>query len=292
MSVDRLAELLDAAATVPQQYRMPPLAEIHGRVRRRRARLAVVASAVLVVALVGGVGIAWAAAVGPLRGLPGASPSRSLASVPADPTALPWGAALVARDDRTITVHAGPDGGCQEFASPRATVSVQDSGQVVIAVHARVVAAADCGVDGSVQLTVTLPSPLGTRAVRDGSTGAVRPLFHERYLPRLPADQWHPVPHVSWGGAAWDSWFSGYNGPGGTVIYFWASPTDPVTQLPVAGSVRLGTRDGVISGSEQALWQVVWHAGGASYCLEFEPREGTSMTLPEFRQLLTTLTWS
>ena len=131
---------------------------------------------------------------------------------------------MVSRDDRTITVHTGPEyGGCHEFASPRATVSVQDGGQVVIAVHARVVTTSQCGVNDSVQLTVTLPAPLGTRAVRDASTASVRPVFRERYLPQLPAQQWSPIPHMSWDATS-DSWFSGYNGPQGTEINFTASP--------------------------------------------------------------------
>src|SRR3954447_13927340 len=100
--MDTLAELLDTAARVPQRYRMPPLAEIRGRARRRRrARIAVLASTALVVVLVGGLGIAGAASVGPLARLP----VGSRATVAVDPTALPWGAAMVSRDDRTITVH-------------------------------------------------------------------------------------------------------------------------------------------------------------------------------------------
>jgi len=212
--------------------------------------------------------------------------------VPADTTALPWGAAMVSRDDRTITVHTGPGyGGCEQFESPRATASFQDGGQVVIAVHARVVTAAECGVNDSVQLTVTLSTALGTRTVRDAATGGTRPVFRERYLPQLPAGQWTPIPHVSWDSTS-DSWFRGYNGPQGTEINFTASPRNPVNSLPVVTTVRLGTREGIIAGSELSVWQVIWHADGSSYRLEFVPREGDTMTLAEFRQLLTTLTWS
>jgi hypothetical protein len=305
VSVNRLGELLDVAAEVPQRYRTPALAGIQRRVRRRRATIAATASAVLVVVVLGGFGIARAVAVGPVThppAGPGASPTpspiasaASLAPVPADATALPWSAAMVSRDEQTITVHSGAGDlrGCKRLDSPRAEVTVQDAGQVVIAVRARVVAAADCtdATNDSVNLTVTLPATLGTRAVRDAATGAAGTVFRERDLPQLPVG-WSPVPQVSWGsGSAY--WFDGYNGPNGTGIRLSATPGNTVgSATDSAHKVRLGTRQGVISGGDGGLWAVAWQADGSTYKLDFEPVEGGSMSLYEFTQLLGRMTWS
>jgi hypothetical protein len=208
-------------------------------------------------------------------------------------TTLPWGAAMVSRDDRTITVHtgAGDMRSCQQLDSPRAEVTVQDAGQVVIAVRARVVPATDCSLadNDSVKLTVTLPAALGTRTLRDAAGGAPA-VYHERYLPQLPAD-WFPIPYVSWESPS-QSWLNGYNGPQGTGIHFTASPGSTVGSADSAHTVRLGTRQGVITGGEQGLWDVTWLADGSTYELGFEPAEGGSMTLDGFKQLLATLTWS
>ena len=316
MSVDRLGELLDAAtAEVPQRYRTPPLADIHRRVRRRRASLATTASALLVVALLGGLGIARATARGP-AGRPPAGPALSpttptapssvpssvapsavpsasapLAPVPTDATALPWLAAIVSRDDRTVTVHTGA-GPCKQLVRPSAEATVQDAGQVVIAAHGQVADVADCSADtDSVQLTVTLSAALGTRTVRDARTGAAATVFRERYLPRLPAAQWSPVPVVSWSSTA-VAWFTGYNGPRGAQIDLTAVlKVDPDDSQDTVTTVPLGTRQGLVSGTDKTNWRVTWQADGATYSLRYAPVEGGGMTLDEFKQLLTTLTW-
>ena len=298
MSVNRLGDLLDAAAEVPQRYRTPALADIRRRVRRRRATVAAAASAVLVVVVLGGLGIARAVAVGPVT-RPPAGPSAlpaapSLTPVPADPTSLPWGAAMVSRDDRTVTVHTGAGmHNCKRLESPRADVTVQDAGQVVIAVGAGVAASADCDDAGndSVKLTVTLPAALGARTVLDALTGVARPVYRERYLPQLPAG-WSPVPYVAWESTS-VNWLSGYNGPNGTSIQFTASPGSTVgSASDSAHKPRLGTRQGVITGGDRGIWDVTWAADGSTYKLEFVPTEGGTMSLDEFRHLLTTLTWS
>ena len=273
------------------------------QVRRRRATIAAAASAVLVAVVLGGFGIARAVAVGPVTrppAGPGASPTpssvaSSLATLPADATALPWGAAMVSRDDRTVTVHtgAGDQRDCKRLDSPRADVTVQDAGQVVIAVHARMVAATDCSnvENYSVKLTVTLPAVLGTRTVRDAATGAAAPVYYERYLPQLPAG-WSRVPFEDWESPS-AYWFLGYNGPHGTGVRLMATPGNTVgSAADSAHKVRLGTRPGVISGGSGGLWAVSWQADGSTYKLDFEPAEGGSMSLYEFTQLLATMTWS
>jgi hypothetical protein len=306
VSVNRLGELLDAAAEVPQRYRTPPLAGIRRRVRRRRATIAAAASAVLVVAVLGGLGIARAVAVGPDTGLPAGpgatgAPSSVASSVaasgaaardplPAGATAVPWAAALVLRDDRTITVHSGAGGNCKQLVSPRAEVTVQNAVQVVIAVHALVVAAADCSVaaNNSVQLTVTLPADLGTRTVWDPASGFARTVYHERYLPQLPADQWSPVGATSWPSNV-DSWYRTYDGPDGGEIVLTGSSQSPGGS---SNAVAIGSRLGLIGGSDKTTWWVTWQVDGLSYSLRYVPAEGGSMTLDEFKRLLTTLAWS
>jgi hypothetical protein len=56
-------------------------------------------------------------------------------------------------------------------------------------------------------------------------------------------------------------------------------------------TVRLGTRQGLVTGTEKTTWRVTWQADGTTYSLRYVPGEGRSMTLDEFKQLLTTLTW-
>jgi hypothetical protein len=302
MSMDRLGELLETAtAEVPLRYQSPSLADIHRRVRRRRATLAATASAVLVVAVLGALGIARAMAGGPGLGQLPAGPAApwtpspvapsvagSEALAPTDPTALPWLSAMVSRDDRTVTVHTGA-GSCKQLVSPRADATVQEAGQVVIAVHANVIDSADCTANtDSLQLAVTLSADLGTRTVRDAATGAGRTVFRERDLPQLPAAQWSPVPVVSWPSNN-PGWVSSYNGPHGGEIELTASPgTGPADPGGAATTVRLGTRQGLVTGTDKVTWQADW----STYTLEYIPGEGGSMTLDNFKQLLAALTWS
>jgi hypothetical protein len=87
-------------------------------------------------------------------------------------------------------------------------------------------------------------------------------------------------------------WISGYNGPNGASIHFTGSPTDPPGRQPTVTTVRLGTRQGVITGNGAPLWIVTWHADGSTYRLDYDPTEGDSLTLAGFKRLLTTMTWS
>jgi hypothetical protein len=296
MRAEQLSELLDAAtAEVPQRYQTAPLAEIHRRVRRRRATLAATASAVLVAMVLGGLGIARAVAGGPAPHLPagpaGSPTVASAAPVPSGATPLPWLSAMVALDDRTITVYTGA-AHCKDVVQPRADVTAQESGQVTIRVLGRVVDA-DCASSGmDVPVTVVLPDGLGLRAVRDGTAGTSRPVFHERNLPQLPAPLWSPVPKSSWS-ATTPSWEGSCNGPNGAEIDLAAWPGKPPFDLgPVVTTVPLGTRQGTVTGNGHGTWRVSWQVQDITYYLQYLPGEGGTMTQTQFRQLLTTLTWS
>jgi hypothetical protein len=296
MKVERLNELLDAAtAEVPQRYRTAPLADIRRRIRRRRAAMAATASAVLVAMVLGGLSVARAVAGGPAPHLPagpaGSPTEASAAPLPSGTTALTWLSAMVARDDRTITVYTGA-ARCKDVVGPRADVTAQDSGQVTIRILARVVAA-DCASSGmDVPVTVTLPDGLGDRTVRDAAVGASRPVFYERYLPQLPTRSWSPVPSTRWQADA-SAWYGGFNGPSGGEIELSAWPGKPPFDLgPVVSTVSLGTRQGTVTGNGQGMWRVSWQVQDVTYDLQYLPGEGGSMSQAQFTQLLDTLTWS
>lgn len=292
MKAEQLSELLDAAtAEVPQRSRNAPLDEIHRRVRRRRAAMAATASAVLVVMVLGGLGIARVVAGGPAAQLPGSSIVVPGAPTPPEGAALPWLSAMVARDDRTITVYPAVDR-CRNVVQPQAELTTQDSGQVTIRVLGRVVEA-DCESSGmDVPVTVVLPDGLGTRAVRDAAVGASRPVFYERYLPQLPAPLWKPVPHTGWQ-AAVPEWHGSFNGPngGGIELAAWVGKP-PFDMGPVLTTVRLGTRQGTVTGDGRGTWRVSWQVKDATYDLQYLPGEGGTMNQTQFTQLLTTLSWS
>lgn len=87
---------------------------------------------------------------------------------------------MVARDDVSITVYAGPgDTRCKQLRQARAVVEREDDGQVVVAVTSRIVDTADCSTSGgAVPLMLTLRRPFDDRALRDAATGSSQ-LEHE-----------------------------------------------------------------------------------------------------------------
>jgi hypothetical protein len=56
--------------------------------------------------------------------------------------------------------------------------------------------------------------------------------------------------------------------------------------------MRLGTRQGTVTGNGQGTWRVSWQIQDVIYDLQYVPGEGWTMTQTQFTQLLTTLTWS
>ncbi len=294
MGVEQVGELLAAAtADVPENYRAAPLAAIARRIRRRRAWAAAAAAAVTVAVLLGGVAVARAAVPGATAHPAGtASPSSDSPSaepVNAASAALPWASVMVSRDNRTLTVYGGVTG-CRSLAQAHALLTSQDSTQVVIGVYGQPVAASDCSTAGrAVPLVVTLSAPLGTRIVRD-ATGGQPPVYHQRDLPDVTATGWSPFEN-SW--QANDvAWHAGFNGPAGTSIFLSAQPDHSTPYGAPVTTVRLGTHQGAIFQGFPGAWQVNWLIGGVSYSLQYEPTEGGSFTLGQFKQLLTTLHWS
>jgi hypothetical protein len=88
-------------------------------------------------------------------------------------------------------------------------------------------------------------------------------------------------------------WVSSDNGPLGGEIELTASPaTGPADSGGAVATVRLGTRQGLVTGTDTTTWKVTWQADDSTYRLEYVPGEGGRMTLNEFKQLLATLSWS
>jgi hypothetical protein len=296
MSGDRLTELLDAAtADVPARHSSAPLAAIAGRIRRRRVRTAAVAGAAVLAVLLGGFAAVRGVVAGPPVIPPGA-PSRGPSTGPtrpqlsADPAAVPWFSAFVARDDRTVTVYSGT-AGCHELAQSQARLAVQDAEQVVIGVYARVVDAADCTTAGQVvPLVVTLTSALGSRLLLDAA-GASRPVYHEWDLPDLRASGWTPVAQVTWLVPS-SGWHNRFNGPGGGEIVLAAWHTDKPVE-PERGEIIIwmGGHQGTITATGAGGWRVSWPVGDVTYQLDYVPAEGGSFSLTQFGDLLTGLRW-
>jgi hypothetical protein len=282
MSTDRkLAELLDAAtADMPAGVRTPPLAAIHGRVRRRRRMVGVVTAAAIAVVLAGGYTAGQRMLTNPaprVPARPAASPTPS--SVPA----VAWVSAMVARDDTTVTVYAGANR-CQRLNHPQARVAAQDATRVTIEVTSRVVPAGDCTAIGqAVAVVVRLPAPLDSRKLVDWVDLRSHPVYYERYLPNLRSGgRWSPFD------TGWQSsdvrWYQGYNGPNGSTLNLRAQPTGSVQQRVIVGTVSLGPYKGTITGNSAESWTVWWQAGGATYSLRLTPAEGGSLTLTRFKQ--------
>jgi hypothetical protein len=287
MSTDRkLAELLDAATTdVPAGHLAPPLAAIHGRVRRRRRMFGAVAAAAVAVVLAGGYSVGQRMLAEPAPRVPvhpAASPTA--ASAPA----VPWVSAMVARDDTAITVYAGAKQ-CAELDQPQARITAQDAARVTIEVTGRTVPAGDCSTSGrAVPIVVTLPEPLGERKVVDAVSLRSHPTYFERFLPDLRSDgPWSPFD------GSWQSddanWYRGYNGPGGSTLHLRAQPPASVRQRAPVTTVALGPYEGTITGNSAGMWTVSWQAAGATYSLQLVPNEGESLTLTKFKQELARL---
>jgi hypothetical protein len=128
---------------------------------------------------------------------------------------------------------------------------------VVIAVYGRIVNAGDCSTAGrAVPVVARLASDLGARAVRDAAGGSP-PVYHQQHLPELPATAWQPY-DSSWM-ATDKGWHQGFNGPNGSTLSLSAQPTAGSPDFGSAvTTVRLGARQGTVTGGGQGLWRVSW----------------------------------
>ncbi|MGC5306313.1 hypothetical protein [Micromonospora zamorensis] len=213
------------------------------------------------------------------------------AAVPPVASAIGWNAALVARDDTTVTVYASlGDTRCKDLVQPQATVTEQTDSQVVVAVSGRIVDATDCSISGtSVPLVVSLQKPLGGRLLRDAaSTLPPPPTFSERELPDLASDKrWSP--HSS---QCDEGWCQGYNGPNGSTLFAGAGRTVGGESSAAVGTVSIGSREGTITGRPESSWQVRWEVGDVTYSLRLTPTEGETFSLKQFRAELARLRWT
>ncbi|PYC69919.1 hypothetical protein C7C45_14615 [Micromonospora arborensis] len=259
------------------------------RTGRRRRIGATAAGVTLALALVGGIVLS--------RRVPDQAATQGVAATTAAPVvpAMGWNAAMVGRDDRTITVWATPgDTACKELVQPQATLTEQTDTQVVVAVSGRVVDATDCATSGlRVPLVVSLQKPLGGRVLRDATSALPPPTFSDRDLPDLTSDKrWSPHPsHCD------EGFCQGYNGPNGSTLFASASASAGRTvgggngPSPV-GTMLVGSHRGTITGSPGSFWSVQWEVGDLTYSLRLTPSEGEKFSLAQFRTELASLRWS
>ncbi|MEU3455987.1 hypothetical protein ABZ671_20685 [Micromonospora sp. NPDC006766] len=220
--------------------------------------------------------------------------STAAAAAPPDaPATLPWVSAMVARNGTDITVYSGPgDARCKELWQPRATITEQDAGRVVIAVQARIVDATDCAASGRAVPVAAPPQPQphDGRPIRDAATGSTPPIYFERDLPDLGSDKrWSPF-SSHWMSTE-QSWHQGYNGPGGSVLLLSAQPTAGVVLPAAVTTSPIGSRQGTITGAAGKSWTVWWEVGEVTYSLRLEPPEGGTFTLKQFKQEIARLRW-
>ncbi|MFG1872800.1 hypothetical protein [Micromonospora arborensis] len=258
------------------------------RAARRRRIGATVAGVALALALVGGIVLSRR-----MTDQPTAQGVAATTAAPAPPAvpAVGWNAAMVGRDDRTITVWATPgDAACKELVQPQATRTEQTDTQVVVAVSGRVVDATDCATSGlRVPLVVSLQKPLGDRVLRDAASALPPPTFFERELPDLTSDKrWSPHP------SSCDEGFcQGYDGPNGSTLSASAGRTVAGGNGPSpVGTMPIGSHPGTITGSPGASWSVRWEVGDLTYALRLTPSEGETLSLAQFRTELASLKWS
>ncbi|MCG5470510.1 hypothetical protein LADH09A_004460 [Micromonospora sp. LAH09] len=254
--------------------------------RRRRIGGAAVGVAVAL-ALVGGVLLSRRA---PDQATTQRTAARTVpAALPPAVSAISWNAALVARDDTTITVYASiGDVPCKELVGPQATVTEQTDTQVVVVVRGQIVDATDCSTSGTrAPLVVSLQKPLGNRLLRDAAGALPPPALSERELPDLASGRkWSPhSTHCD------DGWCQGYNGPNGSTLLASAGRTVGRESPAAVGTVAIGSHEGVITGRADRFWQVRWNVGDVTYSLMLTPTEGATFSLKQFRAELASLKW-
>ncbi|MEV4659055.1 hypothetical protein [Micromonospora sp. NPDC049301] len=209
---------------------------------------------------------------------------------------LPWVAAIVARDDTSITVATGIDSAiCGEpTRSPEATITHQDETQVVISVTTRIVRAEEdeCAITGdAAPAFVSLQEPLGDRVLRDAAATLPHPTYYERDVPDLLADKrWDP----SGGHVRPDErWFQSFRDPGGTMLLLDAQPTTRAQRSAAIATFPIRSQQGIITRYGAAgSWTVWWEVGRVAYSLSLIPPESHGFTLKQFKQQLAGLTWS
>lgn len=218
-----------------------------------------------------------------------------VASVPPNPdegVRLGWFAAMVARDETTMTVYTRPREPCDVLAQPQATATVEDDSQVRVLVTARIVEDCDAG-HSVVPLTVNLAEPLAGRTVVDAVPGTQpRPIYFERDLPDPPADGRWSGGSGTWGSPASDvTWYRNYNGPSGWTITFQAQPLTSTWRRESVDVVALGPHEGTVA-ERSGSWLVTWDVDEVTYVLRLFPNEGESISQDEFMHELSLLTWT
>ncbi|MEV7332091.1 hypothetical protein [Micromonospora sp. NPDC093244] len=262
-----------------------------------------ITAAVLVTLLCGacGTGRRDAAAEPPQEATSPASAPQSgtRGSTRGGPVALPWVAAIVARNDTSITVATSMervicDG--EPELRPQATITHQDGTQVVISVATSTERADEeggCAVTGdAARAFVSLQEPLGDRVLRDATTPQPHPTYYERDVPDVLADKrWSPAGgHLTVRDAGWSQ---RYNGPGGTMLVLNAQPTTSAQRSATIATVPVRSGQGVITSyGTTGSWTVWWEVGQATYSLSLEPPEGHGLTLKQFKRQFAGFTWS
>ncbi|MEV5208984.1 hypothetical protein AB0K35_16060 [Micromonospora sp. NPDC053740] len=260
-----------------------------------------ITAAVLVATLCGacGTGRRDAVAEPPQEATPSASAApqhENRASTPDGSVVLPWVAAVVARDDTSITVATGIDSAnCGEpTRSPEATITHQDETQVVISVTTSTVRAEEeaCATTGdAAPAFVSLQKPLGDRVLRDATTTRPHPTYFQRDVPDVLADKrWDP----SGGHLRPDErWFQSFRDPGGTTLLLDAQPTTRVHRPATVATVPIRSQQGIITTyGAPGSWTVWWELGQVTYSLSLVPPDSHGFTLKQFKQQLAGLSWS
>ena len=284
---DMTARLLDAVVPpMPARLNRPPFERIRARARRRRAAMILTATATGFVLIAG---TAFAVTMMPRPStVVGGGPATAASPTPSSDASGVAVTIVEARLDRLgtgLTLYVNPAGDCSVYGAADARVTEQDA-EVRLFVHASP-EPIDCSRAMVTTVHLTLTSPLGTRSLRNGVTGATVPVFRDADLPVLPLP-WTEV-HNDFTQMDGTTWAGSYTRPGGPDLRFLVQPG----QLDSAGAERvpLGHREGVILPYGGHSYEVDWTVGDLLYRMSLEPSEGGSVSLNQTQQVIAALTW-
>ena len=257
-------------------------------VGRRRRVIGTAVGVTVALALVGGILLSRRVPDQATTQPPGANTVP--AAAPPVTSAIGWNAALVARDDTTITVYASlGDTRCKDLVQPQATVTEQTDTQVVVAVNGRIIDATDCSISGTrMPLVVSLQeAPRRSAPPRRRQCAATTDLLRTRAAgPGLRQEMESTFESMRRG------LVSGLQRPERLDAVRGCGPHGRRGIPGAVGTVSIGSREGTITGSPERSWQVRWEVGDVTYSLRLTPTEGETFSLKEFRAELARLKWT
>lgn len=287
----RLDKAVPGAPDVPRQS--PPGA-LPARPLPRRDRWRATAAAAVTLILLTGATACWRTAPDRVD-----LPVETARPVSTPDTPLTWWMAVVSRSGTQVTVYVSrplDDPTCPDELAPVPDVTADSTTAVTVAVRNRPDSGSGCSESSRLTAaSVTLPAPLGRRALIDGYSGESRPVYREAELPNVPSgpDGWSQVRASTFSGpqnavGPTGDWYVSFTRPGGPDIRITGAPpgsSSAPEEAPV-GTVKVAGVPGRVDASQPDGYQLRWEGASAIYVLTLSPAEGERTSLSEFRSVL------